>query len=423
MAYLDENGLLYFWGKVKARITASVPTKTSQLTNDSGFATTSAIPAASANAPKMDGTAAIGSSAKYAREDHVHPTDTSRAAASALTSHTGNSTVHITAAERANWNSAYNRTQQLGSALSYKGSCAYADLPASPATGDTWNVTDAHGNVPAGTNWAWNGEAWDALGGDVDLSAYATTGAVNTALAKKQDKLAAGANITINGSTISAHDTTYGAATASVGGLMSAADKSKLDGIAAGANSYSLPAATSSVLGGVKTGANITNSSGTISLTKANVASALGYTPPTHDTTYADMSGATSSAAGAHGLVPAPAAGKQSSYLRGDGTWAVPHDTTYVDMAAVKDSDGKVTGVSEGLVPAYSTSAPMSVDYGGGAVYLSSTGWREAGAIRNDAMNLVTGAAVFNTLQVNLAKKQDKMSAITNSSIDTICAS
>ena len=31
-------------------------------------------------APSMDGTAAVGSSAKYAREDHVHPTDTSRQA-------------------------------------------------------------------------------------------------------------------------------------------------------------------------------------------------------------------------------------------------------------------------------------------------------------------------------------------------------
>lgn len=31
--------------------------------------------------PLMDGTAAVGSSAKYAREDHVHPTDTSRQAA------------------------------------------------------------------------------------------------------------------------------------------------------------------------------------------------------------------------------------------------------------------------------------------------------------------------------------------------------
>ena len=47
---------------------------------------------------------------------------------------------------------------------------------------------------------------------------------------------------------------------------------------------YSLPTATSSTLGGVKVGSNITNSGGTISLTKANVTSALGYTPPTSDT-------------------------------------------------------------------------------------------------------------------------------------------
>lgn len=76
----------------------------------------------------------------------------------------------------------------------------------------------------------------------------------------------------------------HGGATQSAAGFMSAADKKKLDGIAEGANKYSLPTATSSVLGGVKTGANITNSSGTISLTKANVTGALGYTPPTQDT-------------------------------------------------------------------------------------------------------------------------------------------
>lgn len=42
------------------------------------------------DAPKMDGTAAAGSSATPAHSDHIHPTDTSRAAASDLTSHTGN---------------------------------------------------------------------------------------------------------------------------------------------------------------------------------------------------------------------------------------------------------------------------------------------------------------------------------------------
>lgn len=50
-------------------------------------------------------------------------------------------------------------------------------------------------------------------------------------------------------------------------------------------------------------------------------------TPP--NTTYSNMGGATSSAAGSAGLVPAPAAGEQASFLRGDGTWVVPTNTTY----------------------------------------------------------------------------------------------
>lgn len=50
-------------------------------------------------------------------------------------------------------------------------------------------------------------------------------------------------------------------------------------------------------------------------------------TPPDTNTTYSAMKGATSSTAGAAGLVPAPAAGAATRYLRSDGTWAVPPDT------------------------------------------------------------------------------------------------
>lgn len=60
--------------------------------------------------------------------------------------------------------------------------------------------------------------------------------------------------------------------------------KTKLGGIAAQANKYVLPTATAEIIGGVKVGANISYSNGTISLSKANVTSALGYTPPTADT-------------------------------------------------------------------------------------------------------------------------------------------
>lgn len=128
--FLDYNGLLYFWEKIKAKFVEkesgkglstndftttlknkldaieagaqknvkpdwsassgsaaeilnkpTIPSKTSDLTNDSGFITTSDIPegaAASTTVPKMDGTAAVGSELAFARGDHVHPSDTKK---------------------------------------------------------------------------------------------------------------------------------------------------------------------------------------------------------------------------------------------------------------------------------------------------------------------------------------------------------
>lgn len=67
-------------------------------------------------------------------------------------------------------------------------------------------------------------------------------------------------------------------------------EKTKLSGIDDNANNYTLPAATASALGGVKIGSNITNTNGTISLTKANVTSALGVDPTT---TYVKKAGDT----------------------------------------------------------------------------------------------------------------------------------
>lgn len=63
----------------------------------------------------------------------------------------------------------------LGSALTYKGSVdTYDQLPEDAEVGDTWNVAQAYQTYPAGTNYAWTGTAWDALGGSVDLSGYQT---------------------------------------------------------------------------------------------------------------------------------------------------------------------------------------------------------------------------------------------------------
>ena len=69
------------WNKVKTFVTSKLPTKTSQLTNDSGFITSSDIPegaAASTTVPKMNGTASVGTEMAFARGDHVHPSDTGK---------------------------------------------------------------------------------------------------------------------------------------------------------------------------------------------------------------------------------------------------------------------------------------------------------------------------------------------------------
>lgn len=58
--------------------------------------------------------------------------------------------------------------------------------------------------------------------------------------------------------------TVPGKASTSADGLMSKEDKSKLDGVAANANAYVLPAATSSALGGVKQAAHVDGTSGTV---------------------------------------------------------------------------------------------------------------------------------------------------------------
>lgn len=70
----------------------------------------------------------------------------------------------------------------------------------------------------------------------------------------------------------------HGGATQSAAGFMSAADKKKLDGIAKGANKYSLPTATSNVLGGVKLSdstSSTSSTSGGIAATPAAVKAAI----------------------------------------------------------------------------------------------------------------------------------------------------
>lgn len=87
--YVDSDGLLYFWQKIKNLFVADVEfnSSTNYITKTKGGSTSNVVQlpsgvSPSTTTPKMDGTASTGSETAFARGDHIHPTDTSRAASS-----------------------------------------------------------------------------------------------------------------------------------------------------------------------------------------------------------------------------------------------------------------------------------------------------------------------------------------------------
>lgn len=100
------------------------------------------------------------------------------------------------------------------------------------------------------------------------------------------------------------------------------------DGTISSAAAYILPPATTSTLGGVIVGNNLTvDANGTLDATDTtytagtNVQISAGNVISATDTTYSAFTGATSSVAGSAGLVPAPTTSDPDKFLKGDGTW------------------------------------------------------------------------------------------------------
>lgn len=192
--FIGETGLAYLWGKMKEWVgsytnitvssntktltvggqTATLPTKTSQLTNDSGFITTSDIPegaAASTTTPKMDGTAAVGTETAFARGDHRHPSDTSKqnvisdladirsgaaAGATALQEETdpifsASAAAGITSSDITNWNGKTSNTGTVTSVTIKATSPIAVDSTAAITGSGTRTVSHANSGVTAGT--------------------------------------------------------------------------------------------------------------------------------------------------------------------------------------------------------------------------------------------------------------------------------
>lgn len=157
MAYLDNNGVLYLWGKIKAHVSAAIgaltiPTKTSDITNDSGFITSADVPSYPSMATNpntsdwMSGKVVDAAVLKAVVSDAVSQIG-GKADASALNN--------------------YALKTDIASMYKYKGSVATVSaLPSSDnTTGDVYNVEST------GMNYAWNGSAWDALGETFSITA------------------------------------------------------------------------------------------------------------------------------------------------------------------------------------------------------------------------------------------------------------
>ena len=115
---------------------------------------------------------------------------------------------------------------------------------------------------------------------DVDLdtmeSNIATNNSKNTNVVGDLAAVANGTSLTIT--TTNGNNVSLPLANTNSWGVMSDEMFDKLDGIATSANNYSLPTASSTVLGGIKVGSNLTISNGVLSGTADTV-----YTHPTHD--------------------------------------------------------------------------------------------------------------------------------------------
>lgn len=273
---------------------------------------------------------------------------------------------------------------KVSSALIFKGSVAtYDDLPTDGnVTGDMWNVLDT------GANYAWTGEAWDKLSETIDLTPYLTkSDAANTYLKKTDNAVSASKlqtsrrisatgdatwSVGFNGTqdesgtiTLSASGATAGsygpsaAATLSFGGsfnvpYVTVDAKGRVTAIKHFA--LKLPAAQTDVSGNAETASKLETPrtiaiSGAVTGTATSFDGSKNISIPTTavDGTKVSVFGkATSSAAGTIGAVPAPAAGAQGKYLRGDGTWQNPPNTTY---AVFKGATSSAAG-GTGLVPA-----------------------------------------------------------------------
>jgi len=115
------------------------------------------------------------------------------------------------------------------------------------------------------------------------------------------------------------------------------------------------------------------------------------------DTTYGPMVGAVADANGQAGLVPAPTAGAQEKFLRGDGTWGIPTDTTYT--TATSSANGLLSKEDKVKLDAFGDAADYALKSDISTVY------RYKGSVDNQAALPASGnksGDVYNTADTDM---------------------
>ena len=157
--YLDSNGLLYLWGKIKALVGGKVDKVEGKGLSANDFTT--------AEKEKLAGLTNYTLPEATAETLGGVKVGAGLAITGGVLSATGGGTADAVAWENVTGKPELALKSDLASLYRYKGSVTnYASLPASGNTaGDVWNVE------ATGMNYAWTGEAWDALGQSFEIQA------------------------------------------------------------------------------------------------------------------------------------------------------------------------------------------------------------------------------------------------------------
>ena len=174
--------------------------------------------------------------------------------------------------------------------------------------------------------------------------------------------------------------------------------------------------AAGSNIGTVGTPSVTASTSGTTTTFTFNNLKGAKGDPGVNATTTAPFTGATTSAAGKTGLVPAPSTGAANRYLRSDGTWVVPPDTnttytagTGISLSGTAFSNSGVRSITSGTtkgtisVNTNGTSAEVAVKGLGSAAYTASTAYATSGHTHNYAGSSAAGGSA--TTAVALTSK------------------